>query len=182
MNKEAMDALMVVQNEEGFSNQHKFYLANLYEKQKRYQESTQLIMTIIDKEPLNAHAWNFIGYAILERGDEFDEAYKYIKKALDLNPDDGYIRDSLGWYYFKKGQISKALKEIEFAAKKVPDDLEILKHLAIIHKQMKNFKKSFEYYQEAMRYAKYPFERKQIVSGLEELNNLRMPASQKNNK
>lgn len=182
MNKEAMDALMVVQNEEGFSNQHKFYLANLYEKQKRYQESTQLIMTIIDKEPLNAHAWNFIGYAILERGDELDEAYVYIKKALDLNPDDGYIRDSLGWYYFKKGQISKALKEIEFAAKKVPDDLEILKHLAIIHKQMKNFKKSFEYYQEAMRYAKYPFERKQIVSGLEELNNLRMPASQKNNK
>lgn len=175
--KEAMEAMMVVQDEKSFSTQHKYYLANLYEKEKRFEDSTALIMSILEKEPKNAHAWNFLGYALLVRGEELDKAYEYIQTALEISPDDGYIRDSLGWYYFKKGEVKKALTELKAAVKKVPDDIEILKHLAEVHRELRDFAKARDYLESALKQARYQTERKEIISAMEELENDRLPAS-----
>ncbi len=177
--KEAMDSVMTVQDEKGFSNQHKYYLANLFEKQKKYIESTALVMSILDKEPKNAHAWNFLGYSLLERGGELDKAYEYIKKAMDISPDDGYIRDSLGWYYFKKGEVNRALIELELAFKKVPDDVEIIRHLAIVHKRLKNYKMAKTFFESALKLVRVENERKEILSQIQDIEGERIPASDK---
>ena len=97
--------------------------------------------------------------------------------ALDISPDDGYIRDSLGWYYYKTGDVKKALQELSFAHKKVPDDIEILKHLAHIHEEMKEFNKARNYLENALKHAKYKFDREEILSRIESLNDDRVPAS-----
>ncbi|HXH76723.1 MAG TPA: tetratricopeptide repeat protein [Bacteriovoracaceae bacterium] len=175
--KEAMEAMMVAQEEKGFSTQHKYYLANLFEKEKRFEESTALIMGIIEAEPKNAHAWNFLGYAMLVRGVEMEKAFEYIQTALKISPDDGYIRDSLGWYYFKKGELKLALNELELALKQIPDDFEILKHLAEIHKELRNFPKARTFLESALKHARYPGEREEILVTLEELEKDRLPAS-----
>jgi tetratricopeptide (TPR) repeat protein len=177
--REAMETMMVIQDEKSFSNQHKYYLANLYEKERRYEESTNLVMGIIEKEPKNAHAWNFLGYSLLVRGQELDRAYDYIQKALKINPDDGYIRDSLGWYYFKKGQTNKALRELELAFKKVPDDIEIIKHLALVHRELKNYKRAKIYFKSALKLVRYQVERQEIIGLMTELEGERIPASEK---
>jgi tetratricopeptide (TPR) repeat protein len=176
-NKEAMECMMVVQEEKGFSTQHKYYLANLYEKEQRFEESTALVMGILETEPKNAHAWNFLGYAILLRGEEIEKAYEYIQIALKISPDDGYIRDSLGWYYFKKGETKKALAELEAAFQMVPDDVEILKHLAEIHKELKNFPKAKSFLKTALEHVRYQSDREEILITIEELENRRIPAS-----
>lgn len=175
--KEAMETVMVVQDEKSFTTQHKYYLANLYERTKKFDESTALVMSIIEKEPKNAHAWNFLGYSLLVRGEQLDKAYEYIQKALKINPDDGYIRDSLGWYYYKQGQMGKALQELEFALKKIPEDVEVLKHLAIIHKEMKNFSRAKTFLQSALKHVRYNNERQEILTQLEDLERDRIPAS-----
>lgn len=175
--KSAMETMMVVQDEKNFSIQHKYYLANLYEKEKKFEESTALIMGIIEKEPKNAHAWNFLGYSLLVRGEQMDTAFKYINKAMEISPDDGYIRDSLGWYYFKKGDMKKALTELELALKKVPNDLEILKHLAIIHVELKDYSKARTFLQSAMKQARYQSDREEIQSSIEAIEAERLPAS-----
>lgn len=175
--KKAMEAMMVIQDEKNFSTQHKYYLANLYEKEKKFKESESLIMGIIEKEPKNAHAWNFLGYSMLVRGEEIDRAFEYIQTALKISPDDGYIRDSLGWYYFKKGDIKKAQKELEFALSKVPDDVEILKHLAILHAELKDFRKAKSYLETALKHVRLPNDRQEILASLEKLETDRIPAS-----
>lgn len=177
--KEAMETMMVVQDEKNFSTQHKYYLANLYEKEKKFEESTAVVMSILEKEPKNAHAWNFLGYSLLVRGEEMDKAFEYIQTALKINPEDGYIRDSLGWYYFKKGQISKALIELETAFKKVPDDIEILKHLAIVHRELKDYKKAKNYFESALKHVRYQNDRQEILTHIEQLEKDRIPASDK---
>lgn len=177
--KEAMETMMVVQDEKNFSTQHKYYLANLYDKEKKFAESTALILGIIEKEPKNAHAWNFLGYSLLVRGEQMDKAFEYIQTALKIDPEDGYIRDSLGWYYFKTGNVKKALEELEVAFKKVPDDIEILKHLAIIHKELKNFKRAKNFYESALKHVRYHNERQEILSQMKELETERIPASGK---
>jgi tetratricopeptide (TPR) repeat protein len=175
--KEAMEAMMVVQDEKGFSTQHKYYLANLYEKEKKFEASTALIMGILEAEPKNAHAWNFLGYAMLVRGEELDRAFEYIQKAHSISPNDGYIRDSLGWYYYKKGDKKRALQELQFAYKKVPDDVEILRHLAEIHRELKNVREAKGFLESALKHARYPSDRQQILVSIEELEHDRMPAA-----
>lgn len=177
-NTEALKAMAVVKDEANFSLQHKYYLANLYEKEKKYEESTSIIMGILEKEPHNAHAWNFLGYSILERGEDMDKAYEYIQKALKLSPEDGYIRDSLGWYYFKQGKVAKALTELEMAFKKVPDDIEILKHLAIIHMELKDFSKAKGYLKSALKHVRHEAHRQEIITQIEQMSD-RIPASEK---
>lgn len=177
--KDAMETMMVVQDEKNFSTHHKYYLANLYEREKKYAESTALVMSILEKEPKNAHAWNFLGYSLITRGEEMDKAYEYIQTALKLSPEDGYIRDSLGWYYYKKGHINKALTELETAFKKVPDDVEILKHLAIIHKELKDYKKAKGFFESALKQARYQNEKREILSQIEQMERDRIPASDK---
>ena len=176
-NKQAMETMMVIQDEKSFSIHHKYYLANLYERLQKYDESNELIKGIIEKDPKNAQAWNFLGYAMLERGNDMDEAFNYINKAVTLSPDDGYIRDSLGWYYFKKGEHKKALHELDMAFKKVPDDVEISKHLAIIHRHMKNFAKARDYFENALRHARIKSDRAEIITQIEKLESDRLPAS-----
>jgi tetratricopeptide (TPR) repeat protein len=173
----AADSLVAVRGEESFKLQHKYYLANLYERSKRFNESTNIILEIISLEPKNAHAWNFLGYAMLERGEELEKAYEYIQKALSLNPDDGYIRDSLGWYYFKKGEIHKAQSELQFALQKVPDDIEILKHLAIVYTKLKKNNQARDLLETALKYARYPNDRHSIMSSIQDLEAGRLPAS-----
>ncbi len=177
----AVDALKVVAELKGFSIQHKYYLANLYEKEKKFSESTDVIMTIIDKDPKNAHAWNFLGYSLLVRGEDMEKAYSYIQKAMKISPHDGYIRDSLGWYYYKKGDVKRALSELSLALKKVPDDIEILKHLAAIHKDMKNFVKAKVYLEAALKHAKYFFDRQEIIGQIADIESDRAPAASPKN-
>lgn len=174
---QAVKSLQLIQTEKNFSIQHQYYLAGLLEKIKDFEASTAIITAILDKDPKNAHAWNFLGYSLLERGQSPEEALPYIQKALALSPDDGYIRDSLGWYYFKTGRMKEALKELTFAFSKVPDDVVIAKHLALIHKDMRNFAKARTYLQHALKYARIRSEIKDLKTVLAVIDGERIPAS-----
>lgn len=176
-NDEAIEILEIVKDNKSFGDDHKFYLAALYEKEKSFKKSTELVEQIIEYDPKNAHAWNFLGYSLVERGEQLDNAYEYLQRAITLKPEDGYIRDSLGWYYFKVGKVKKALAELLVAIKKVPDDISINKHLAIVYTSLKNFKKAKAYIKKALVEAKSEKEREELVGVLKELEQNRVPAS-----
>jgi tetratricopeptide (TPR) repeat protein len=60
---------------------------------------------VIDVEPNNANALNYMGYSWAERGENLDEAEELIRRALEISPKDGYITDSLGWVYYKMAEV-----------------------------------------------------------------------------
>lgn len=72
---------------------------------------------------------NYLGYAQLERRENLDEAEKLIKEASRLQPDDAAITDSLGWTYYVRGDVPKAIELLERAAKGQPADPAINEHL-----------------------------------------------------
>ena len=53
----------------------------------------------------------------------------YIRKAVKLKPDDGYYIDSLGWAYYRLGNIESAVEHLERAVELRPDDPVINDHL-----------------------------------------------------
>lgn len=177
-NKEAINILEGVAEEKDFGESHRYYLASLYEKEKRYDDSTSMIQAILATKPDNAQALNFMGYVLLERGSKPEEALVYIEKALKLNPKDGYIRDSLAWYYYKIGKYEQALKEIKEAKKIVNDDPVIIKHLGMIYQALNRLAEAKESYIEALKNCKYEHERKEIYDNLNGMDTNRFPANQ----
>jgi len=176
-NTNAIFALEKVVKKESFTENHKYYLASLYEKEGVFDKSTDLIMEILANDSNNAHAWNFLGYSLVERGVDLDKALEFLTKAYEISPKDGYIRDSLGWYYYKKGNTERALKELHFAISKVPNDISIQKHLATVYSKLKNFSKAKEYIFKALKNVKLASERKELTEVLKDLEVERMPAS-----
>ena len=48
---------------------------------------------------------------------------------MKKEPENGAFRDSLGWAYFKLGNLDEAIAELEKAAELIPYDSEIREHL-----------------------------------------------------
>lgn len=173
----ATDTMLELKDEAEFNDTHKYYLATLMEKQKRHTEANELIWAIIKKDPQNAHTWNFLGYSLLERNQDLSKAYEYITKAVKLKPNDGFIRDSLGWYYYKQGKHDLALKELKKARELVADDVAISKHLAEIYHAQKNYDLAKKYYMEALKNSKMESDRQDVLKSMEKLDQIRRPAA-----
>ena len=78
--------------------------------------------------PESAMSLNALGYTLADRTDEYKEAEKLIRKALEYDPSSPAIIDSLGWVLFKRGEYEAALVELERAYEKL-DDHEVAAHI-----------------------------------------------------
>ena len=173
----SISSLEAVKEKENFSENHKYYLASLYDKVSKHEKAQALIMEIVKVNPKNAHAWNFLGYSLIERNEDMDKAFEYISNALEISPDDGFIRDSLGWYYYKVGKVDLALDELLRAIKIEPKDVSIQKHLAIIYSEKRNFSKARTHIVEAIRHSKEKKEIQELNDVLKSIESKRLPAS-----
>jgi tetratricopeptide (TPR) repeat protein len=147
-----------------------FRLAVLYDKQKNREESIRHIKQVLELEPANPEAQNFLGYSYAEAGIKLDEAENLIRDALQARPDSAHIIDSLGWVLFKKGQYDKAVAELEKASRLLPQDGTVAEHLGDAYFQQKRYQEALRLYKRAtsLENANVPELRKKI----EKLENL----------
>lgn len=82
----------------------------------------------IQLKPDFAAAYNALGYSFADRSIRLDESLTLIEKALTFRPNDHYMLDSLGWVYYKKGNLDKAIIYLK-KAYEVSQDSEIAAHL-----------------------------------------------------
>ncbi|MBV9998177.1 MAG: tetratricopeptide repeat protein [Verrucomicrobia bacterium] len=98
-----------------------------------------------------AQAYNFLGYMWVERGQHLDEAGDMIKKALELDPQNGAYLDSLGWFYYKRGEYGKALVELLRAAELLkPADPVVLEHVGDTYQALGNPAQAINLWQKAL--------------------------------
>ena len=106
---------------------------------------------VIELDPGYASALNYIGYTYVEKGVNYKEAEIFLTRALEVSPDSGHIIDSLGWLYYRKGELEKAVHELEKASKHLPNDPVVTKHLADAYLKQSKKTKAFELYEKAFR-------------------------------
>jgi len=109
------------------------------------------MQAVLALEPDNGPALNYVGYTWADNNINLDTALEYIEKAVELLPDDGYVRDSLGWVYFKMGDFNQAVIELEKASAMVENDPIIREHLGDAYLQAKEPEKALASYEEAYR-------------------------------
>lgn len=127
-----------------------FRLAVLYEKQHKRQESIDQIKKVLELDPNNPDALNFLGYTYAEGGTNLDEAERLVREALRAKPNSGHIVDSLGWVFYKKGQYDKAVVELERAHRIMPGDGTVAEHLADAYYQQKRYRDALRLYRRAL--------------------------------
>lgn len=105
-----------------------FELAATFEKQKRYADAETAFKDLLAREPQNAAALNYLGYMLAERGERLEESVSYVKKALELEPENGSYLDSLGWAYFKADKLDLAEQNLKRAADQLKTNSVIQDH------------------------------------------------------
>lgn len=120
------------------------------DKQGRTEEAIAKMQAILEFQPDNASALNYIGYTYAEQNKNLDLAQAMVAKAFTLKNNDPYIMDSLGWVFFKKGDFAKAFLLIEKAHQLLPTEPAILEHLGDIWEKKNNLKKASEFYEKSL--------------------------------
>lgn len=103
---------------------------------------------ILADEPDNAQALNALGYGLVERNAQLDEAAELIGRAIALEPDDPAIIDSQGWLYFRLGELDKAREYLERAFALMQDS-EIAAHLIEVYWELGDRNAARELYEKA---------------------------------
>ena len=109
-------------------------------------EAIAAMEQVLALEPQNPHALNYIGYSWADSGRNLQEALQYIEQAVALRPEDGFIRDSLGWVYFKLGDHKRAQAELEKALELAEDPV-ILEHMGDVLRAMGKAKEAVAAYE-----------------------------------
>jgi tetratricopeptide (TPR) repeat protein len=127
-----------------------FRMGVVHDKAGHKPAAIEAMKRVLQLQPEDVEALNFLGYTYAELGIHLDEAEALIQNALSKKPDDGYISDSLGWVYFKQGRYDEALKWLNRAADLVPDDPAILEHLGDLHQKLGHKEKALKYYRHSL--------------------------------
>lgn len=106
----------------------KYDLAMLYERQGRMDDFEALMRRVIDLAPENANAYNALGYTYADQDRNLDEAHDLLEYALELEPDNPYILDSVGWYFYRVNDLEAALDYLERSYAHL-QDAEVAAHL-----------------------------------------------------
>jgi tetratricopeptide (TPR) repeat protein len=102
--------------------------AMLFESQNQIDKAEKDLKLVIKDNPKNFEALNALGYTLADNDVKLDEAYEYIKKAIELSPDDPAIIDSLGWVQYKLGKYAEAEINFNKAIKSNINDSELYIH------------------------------------------------------
>jgi len=98
-----------------------FMRGSMLERQKKFEPAEAEFRKVLAIDPNYAGALNYLGYMLADRNTRLDEAYDLIKKAVDLDPDNGAYLDSLGWVYYRQGKYTEAEELLERAIAQMPD-------------------------------------------------------------
>jgi tetratricopeptide (TPR) repeat protein len=112
-----------------------FARGELAERQKRFEPAEQFFRQVLELDPANSMALNYLGYMMADKGTRLPEALAMIRKAVEMEPMNGAYLDSLGWVYFKLGQYELAEDNLRRAVERDRADPTVHDHLGDLYEK-----------------------------------------------
>ncbi|WP_420478144.1 tetratricopeptide repeat protein [Brevundimonas sp. FT23028] len=95
----------------------------------RIDEAEGELWAALQAYPENPMLLNHLGYLWVDSGRRVEQGAEMIARAHAADPENGNIRDSLGWAQYRQGQYETAVSTLEDAVAKEPANPEINDHL-----------------------------------------------------
>lgn len=128
-----------------------FMRGAMYERQKKYDLAEKEFRKVLDMDPANAEALNYLGYMFADQGVRLEEAQNLIKRAVDIQPNNGAFLDSLGWVYYRLNQLDEAAREESRSVQLIPTDPTIHDHMGDIYFKLGKIKEAIDQWQLSMK-------------------------------
>ena len=90
------------------------------------------LRSMLAQDADDARALNSLGYILTNHSTRYREALGYIERALELQPDDPAIIDSMGWVQYRLGNYERARNYLQQAFDSQPDP-EVAAHLGEVY-------------------------------------------------
>lgn len=119
------------------------------EKLNRISEAEVDLRKILEREPNNAEVLNALGYTLADKTNRYEEALKFVDRALRLRPKDHFILDSMGWVQYRLGRYDEAVKYLRLALD-LKKDAEVAAHLGEVLWMMGNRNDAQNVWQQAL--------------------------------
>lgn len=168
--------------------QLRFFLGTVNDRLGNKDAVLSAMNKVIEMDPNHVQGLNYLAFTYAEADKNLDEAEKLARRALEIEPKDGYILDTLGWILYKKGKFSDSVKILESAYKFQPEESIIAEHLGDAYNKAQLVDKAKKMYQKAAETESDERKVKMIrqkITALEKqemrLSSDRTPASVENN-
>jgi TonB family protein len=122
-------------------------------QRRQFAQAEAEYQAILQIEPDNAMALNNLGYGLLERNANLEEAVQMIQRAVTIEPNNDAYLDSLGWAYFKLGKLAEAEKYLTRAASLNKTSAELREHLGDLYYKQGRIELAKEVWQKALSMA-----------------------------
>ena len=121
----ARDALVRLGDEPAVQFSH----AAALERSGAWNGAVTQFRKLLSKHPDNPAALNYLGYMFADKGVHLEEARDMLIKAVQSEPSSGAFQDSLGWVYFRLGELDRAEKYLTEAVRLEPFDATVQEHI-----------------------------------------------------
>ncbi|MEI7973709.1 MAG: tetratricopeptide repeat protein, partial [Bdellovibrio sp.] len=127
-----------------------FFNGSVQDRLGKKEESLQSMQKVVDLDPNHIQGLNYLAYTLADLGRDLSKAENLVKRALAMEPHDGFILDTYGWIKFKQGRFSEAVKTLERAFQLQPDEAIIAQHLGDAYQKVRVFQKAQAMYRRAI--------------------------------
>ena len=132
--RNAYDKALTLIDEPDLSHWFLFYVIGICNERldnwPRAEMNFRIALKLAPDQPL---ILNYLGYTMVEKNQNLEEAQMLSEKAVAAPPDSGFIIDSLGWSLFTLGKFEGAVGPMERAVKLLPDDSIVNDHLGDVY-------------------------------------------------
>lgn len=128
-----------------------FLLGAASERMKDYDTAEEYFKQTVSLNPQNANALNYLGYMLIDRGVRVEEGISYIKRALQIDRDNGAFLDSLGWGYFKLNKLDLAEDNLRMALERLDDNAVVHDHIGDLYFKLGKFKDAIQHWEIAVK-------------------------------
>jgi tetratricopeptide (TPR) repeat protein len=145
-----------------------FQLGAMSERQGNYVEAEMYFRKILKKEPDSGAALNYLGYMLADRDQHLEESLGFVQRALQEDPYNGAYLDSLGWVYFKMGELDLAEKNLLKAIESLRLTGVVYDHLGDLYFEKGNLDKAVQFWRRALDQDDDELQRDNVAQKLEE--------------
>lgn len=127
-----------------------FQLGSLYERAGNLKAAEDTFLALLEKHPDHTPSLNYLGYMWAESGKNLDRAHEMLVRAVGKEPANGAYVDSLGWVYFRLGNLELAEKYLTDAANLLPRDATVHEHLGDVLAKRGDMERALRSYRTAL--------------------------------
>ena len=128
-----------------------YHLGTVYYATGQLEKAAEHYEQAIAIKPDAVEALNNLAYLYIEQNRKLSEALNMAKTAVRLEPNNASYIDTLGWAYYRSGELDTALTLLLKAAQIAPGQGEILLHIGRVYLDLNNFDQALSYLKEAYK-------------------------------